>query len=347
MVSVNATSPFTFGSTDYIHVTITGLPIQGWSSNVVLSEDVGNREIAFQARSVASVINLVTSTQNPIVFSTLDFDTISGYNSSTGIYTIPESGIYQVSGSAVIRRTSTATLSATSTSLVTFDIIINGAAFGFGSRASSASFPSQNSEVTLRGGFTRQFSKGDQIRLSIIPTLDGGGTAQIPVSSHNLFSIHKISSPQTIAASEVVAARYSTDNTATAITSTLATIPYEDKILDTHNAYNPSTGVYTVPQSGYYTLSASIFTASFTPSSDVNVLQIVLQSVENGILSYINTRTGTVNNTTFSALTTTTGVFLSKGDQITVRISCSVSTTVGSTDAGRRSIFSISKITGV
>ena len=63
-----------------------------------------------------------------------------------------------------------------------------------------------------------------------------------------------------------VGARY-TGHTSASLTPFITTIKYNNKNYDTHSAYNPATGVYTVPVSGYYSGGGEISqtTANSTP----------------------------------------------------------------------------------
>jgi hypothetical protein len=118
-------------------------------------------------------------------------------------------------------------------------------------------------------------------------------------------------------------------------------LEYETKVTDTHGAYNTATGVYTVPETGYYSLGASYTTASFTPSSDTNVLSIGIN--KNGT-SIVNTtdRARTTIAITITLQASIVGQRLIKGDEITVSVSNSVtSITMGNNQAGNS--FSIAK----
>jgi hypothetical protein len=59
-----------------------------------------------------------------------------------------------------------------------------------------------------------------------------------------------------------VNAKYSLNATIGIPTTTITTVLFDTKSYDTHSAYNTSTGIYTVPVSGKYSVSASFFTGN-------------------------------------------------------------------------------------
>jgi hypothetical protein len=223
------------------------VPIQGWSSNVVLSEDAGNREIAFKS-ALQNPTSATFDGNSNLIFPASLIDTAAGYNTSTGVYTIPESGIYYVKGSVLIGGTE-----ANNNKLELR--IYNGASIinvGANTIQNSGLIYQQVNASTLY-----EFNKGDTVSLRVLteittPSITSG-------VQYHTFEIAKRSSPQTIAASEIVAASYSSTN-AESIPSTLSTTLVYETLLtgDTHNAYNTSTGEYTIPQTGWYNASASV-----------------------------------------------------------------------------------------
>lgn len=58
---------------------------------------------------------------------------------------------------------------------------------------------------------------------------------------------------------------YTTNATTAVVNNTV--LPYEDRVHDTHGAYNTTTGVYTVPVSGIYQINASAGTSTVTPGT--------------------------------------------------------------------------------
>jgi hypothetical protein len=135
-----------------------------------------------------------------------------------------------------------------------------------------------------------------------------------------------------------VSARYRSD-AGQAIGTSVTLLNYEDKLRDTHNAY--SAGVYTVPETGFYNISASFLTASFTPSAGNN--SIVLYLYINDVSYHqVLDRTGGTVATSYSPGSLSVNVRLSKGDTVKMYGLCAVATTMNT--ATEYNYFSIVRI---
>jgi len=105
-VPLTATVPMTFVSGDSISLKIS-VPIQGWSSDSVSSEDLGGRSIVVEGAGNGGLG--ITLNLTPIDF-TESRDTTASFDGS--IFTAPESGDYQIEGLTVIAVASTYVLKA-------------------------------------------------------------------------------------------------------------------------------------------------------------------------------------------------------------------------------------------
>ena len=203
------------------------VPIAGWSSSVEMSNNTDTRVVALQATGDPAS----ATSGNPIIFPTITYDTHGAYSVSTGRYTVPVSGYYHVHGSM-----------SSANAAVGFDLYKNAVA---GLRIG---FSDSNGEVTFSG--TTKVNTGDLIDLRPTATFDGSLTN---------YCIERLSGPASIAATETVAVRY-TSNTAQSMANTSATIVnFGNKTFDTHGAV--TTGAswkFTAPVSGIYRVSASI-----------------------------------------------------------------------------------------
>jgi hypothetical protein len=88
--------------------------------------------------------------------------------------------------------------------------------------------------------------------------------------AENWVYIERLSGPSQIAASELIAASYST-NTGTVTTGSTSIVVYGTKRFDTHGFYNPSTGVATAPSAGKFRVTAHVnfdLGAAFTGNSE-------------------------------------------------------------------------------
>lgn len=205
------------------------VPIKGWSSNSIQSEDIGNREI--RVRGAGNGGGLINALVDNIDFTEVE-DTTNSWNGTT--FTAPETGDYEINGIINISPASS-----------TWGIFsyINGVLYKLiGYVASSSVYVPISGTVNLIKGDTLTFRSNNTITLFN----DAAG--------HHIH-IQKLAQPQTILETETVAARY-TSNSGQSVGAT-ETIEFEDIDFDTHSAYNTSTGVYTVPVTGKYQVNCS------------------------------------------------------------------------------------------
>jgi|11BtaG_2_1085332.scaffolds.fasta_scaffold02446_4 hypothetical protein len=248
-------------SSERISIEAT-IPIQGWSSNAVSSEDLGGREV--RLRAVSNNGQTVNNTTSIFVYEEVQVDSTNSYDSSTGIFTAPESGTYLINGSFNIAGT---------TDICFASLRKNGVEIA---RNIQRSDPNSNPVVTS----ILDLVKGDEIAIFARSTTSNSAQTEV----YCFLDIQKLTSPQTILETETVAARYTSDSGQSGIGSG-TTIVYEDKDYDTHNAYDSSTGEYTVPVTGLYTINARIRVNELFPKGTViavNGTTITAQNVDNG-----------------------------------------------------------------
>ena len=213
------------------------IPVEGWSSNSVQSEDIGNREIRVQGRGNGNEV--LNTGVTPITFTETE-DTTASWSGTT--FTSPESGDYDVSG--CVRLNS-----------IVGDLAVYAYIDTTGTGSSYVNNKTLGYELTasliLPFAGTVKLEKGHllQLRPNQNVTLSNAVLAQ-----HNIH-IQKKAQPQTILETETVAARYTSNSGAAVLINSVYI--YEDLVNDTHNAYNISTGVYTVPVSGKYIIQGS------------------------------------------------------------------------------------------
>lgn len=257
------------------------VPIQGWSANTISSEDLGGRDVHFRAS------NIPTQSLGNVIFNTVDDDTNGSFDIGTGIYTIPEGGKYNIHAS-VPRNSSNTDFR--------LRLIVNGTTVVENLERTGAIGASNQIGITLT------LNKGDLVNLNSSQNFGSG------VQERGSFSITKLASPQTILETETVAAKYTSDS-GQSISSGGSTLIYENLVYDTHNAYDVSTGIYTIPVSGFYSINPK-YRQDTTTADLVTSIQ-----VNNVTLSATRVR-GVSNNFTGYDLA---DFYLNKGDEILIR----------------------------
>ncbi len=286
-----------FGTVGQICSLFARIPISGWSSNSVASNDTDTRVVAMLATGSAPAV----AANNPIVFPTVTFDTHGGYNPLTGKYTIPVSGIYRIN-----TYTTANPPLYTATSVYKDNVQqlpVSGSADGNGH---------------IEGSFLFQFNAGNVIDVRL------NNTISAPTGSKSAFSLERLSGPAVITSTETVTASYSiTTPAATAINTQFN---FDTKIFDTHNAVTIGAGVwkFTAPISGKYQISSSIINTGLNNTMAV---------FKNGSI-YRNMGYCITNQATGASIPGTTIVHLNAGEYIDVRSGSNTVTPVAGVFSG-------------
>lgn len=223
-----------FGASVTVSVLLK-IPIQGWSSSQVFSSDADTRVVAalIGGGSASATAN------NPIIYSTVGLDTHGAYSTVTGKYTAPVTGFYNIN----------ATGDGTAAAGTVYYISVNANTTAGYNRPIIA-----YQEVVNQG-----FSGSGKVYATAGQTIDIRATNNTGSYGTNAtFQIERISGPSQIAASESVSALYTGAPATGTFNSSFNTVTYGTKVKDSHNAY--SGGVYTIPTSGVYDISAQLLT---------------------------------------------------------------------------------------
>lgn len=239
----SSTSPVSFGNTDTIKWELQ-IPVVGKSSSIQMSDSSGDGRIVAMSAAKSTAQSIPTGVQTVVTgFTNIDSDVAGGFNSSTGVYTIQVSGQYDLYGSLGWANTSAVG--------ARYAILrVNGVVVATG-QVSGA-----NTEVTVSAKKTMQLKAGDQVTLVALQH-SGGAMNTHADANYNQFFISRIAGPTAIAASESVymLARTSAGQSIPTVTNTIVT-GWTTKDADSHNCFNMTTGVYTVPIAGTYQVNA-------------------------------------------------------------------------------------------
>ena len=277
-----------------------------------VSEDLGGRDVIVVA-SGSSGTSVGTSSN--IDWTNVQKDTTSSWNGTQ--FTAPESGSYDVEG--MIRADANAGH--------TIRAFVDGVGDKF-----FAILPTADDRLKFSGKILLEAGQVLSFRNTIVFT---------SVSDDNIHWIHieKEASPQTILETETVAARYTSDNGQTV--SDNSNIEFENLEFDTHNAYNTSTGVYTVPVSGLYQINATVLTAPVT-GTEGNIFGISVSvngvSEEDGRKSLKSTAS-VRNRSSVNPL-----LMLNKGDEVEVVCRENITNAITLDTSVTFNVFSIARI---
>lgn len=250
----------TLVSTGQLITLFARVPIAGWSSTTLMSNDTDTRSVAEKATSSSTTIG----TSNTIVISgTTEYSSHGAHSTSTGVFTVPVSGKYKISACQAATITSSVQnngiyMSARKNSVVISEmgrhICQNTAAQG----------------ISVSGSTEINAIAGDTFDVVIYRDANVASFALAGSASLNWVAFERLSGPATIAATETVSARYYAS--ATALSGTLATISWTTKDWDSHSGM--SAGTYTVPVSGKYMVTSALAISGTLVLNNTSVMEI-------------------------------------------------------------------------
>lgn len=225
------------------------VPVQGWGSSVVMSNDADTRVVSL---AVASNNNPSVTAGNPFEFDVTDKDSHGSWNASTYQYTVPVAGDYVVSANVQTNAVSYSAI-----------VYVNGSAVKQLFYSSSSILLSQGSALITN------LKAGDLIDLRPDATV-----TQANNSATTHMEIFRLSGPSAIAPTEVVAMRARKNSGSQTTSASFQTVTSWDEVsFDTHSAFNETTGVFTAPIAGFYDVRCTL---SYDPNATGNRgLQIV------------------------------------------------------------------------
>lgn len=285
-----------FGSTEDAAIR-AAVKIEGWSSNAIISEDIGNAIVAM--RYTHQTATALTATSTTLAYDTKDYDTHNAY--SGGVYTVPETGYYNIEALYSI---SNANLHQYEIRLVKNTSTIINQSFATRQATNSAHESCRLVDVL-------KLDKGDTLEIKI--SNNTGSDNLLADSAKNILSIYKINNPQTILETETVGLEVK-DGSGTSFTNSVWTdVTHDNTLKDSHGAYNSGTGEYTINVSGDYSISAGLKLLSMADGEPIFIAINI-----NGTREYFNVN---VSHNTYAGVNiSTSSVSLSKGDIVKIQI---------------------------
>lgn len=250
--------PMTWAVNDTLHLKFS-VPVVGRSASSRMSDGFDGRVIAFSG----SGANSGAVGSNTVVKFSGYIDKVGAYNPSTGEVEVKTSGYYKITAASLVVAGATPTVN----QYVNYILHVDGNLI--------RQFPVyvQNTGVQSWAGIVSwegDLVAGQKIRFLVdtnitSPTLATG-------TSQTYLQVHKAGGSPAISASEKVEVLYQTDS-GQSLTSAGSTIIYEDKLKDSHNAYNPSTGIFTAPRAGDLKIAYSVASITMSDSEFSTAVQ--------------------------------------------------------------------------
>lgn len=341
--AVTQAAPFTFGSGDFVSISVSGIPILGWGANGTLGQDADTRVVAAKYTLAGATYVAPAASDQPFKFDTLSYDThmAATYGSAaTFTYFAPVGGYYYWTIGYHIANTVTFTLQGT---VYIINAMINGTSFPgsclaeFFSPANTAYSPS----IVGNGG--HYLNAGDKLTFTNLS--DGTSLIVAIRPTRNYIEIHRMSGPAQVQANEVPKAGYNTTAAQSIANATTAIVNFDTKIYDTFGAV--TTGAswkFTSPRAGTVRVAAFITFASgiFTINN-----RIQLYLYKNGAL-YEGLNYTTIMATVTDPITAEGGtdVQVIAGDTLDIRVSHGEATARALTSTATENYVAISYTDG-
>jgi hypothetical protein len=227
-----------------------------------MSSDADTRVVAF--RSVGTPSGTLSASYNLVTYPAASHDTHGAY--SSGTYTVPVAGYYDVAASF----TATAA-SISSGEYVGIALRKNGNA-----TAMATSFTrcigTGNQIPTPLSVKSIYCNAGDTLAIYSVTNYSTPSFTGALASTESYFTVHLVSGPAQIAASETVAMRANTSTTT--ISGSVTTLLFTSTDFDTHGGYASGTGLYTVQSAGLYRVKGVMYLS--TTSAVDGLIQIYI-----------------------------------------------------------------------
>jgi hypothetical protein len=225
----------------------SGIPIAGWASNVLMSNDADTRVCL--VRVVKDNSQSVPDNTNTLVnYETVDHDTHGAWNLATDRFTAPSAGFYCVSVSTEF--------AANAAGQRANQLYIDGSLY-----CELGAQPVNSGTFTSRVfGTTVVYLRANQY-VEIFAYQSSGGALNVCVSGNDYtyLTIVKVQGPALPVSGENVACFAWNDTNQVTLTNGVYTkMGFNTKDFDTHNAFNTSLNRYTAPIAGIYEVISQV-----------------------------------------------------------------------------------------
>ena len=282
------------------------VPIVGWSSTTLMSNDTDTRVVAARYTKTAAQ-STSTGVDTAVSWPTVSFDTHAGMNTTTGEYTVQVAGVYEIS--AMIN------FQPNGTGLRLIGFYKGATIIGYGDRKNAVT---GGESTYVQGTIMVSAIPGDKI--SVYSTQTSGGSLNVgdDGANYNHVEIKRLSGPSAIAASEDVNARYTTSAGQSISNSTTTIIDYGTKDYDSHSRVTTgSSWKFTAGSAGRYSVAAR---ATFNSITLLATQGAYLQIFKNGVSVSDNLNQVATGAAVAYNLQITDDVYMIPGDYIDVRI---------------------------
>lgn len=313
-----------FDSGDRLLIYFT-VPIQGWEAEGTLAEELGGGNVVAHYRGSAATS--LSATPAIIKYTTEISDTTNSYDSSTGLFTAPESGYYDIDAGYACGVIATA-----ANQTATIYVYIDGSEYAY---RVQRSFNAQDFNQPIINLNALWLNKGQTVSVYGSSTIGASRTTGT-ATTYQYISVKKSATGSQKFETATVAARYTSNAGQSWVNA--GYLDYEDIDYDTHGAYDTSTGEYTVPISGKYIVSASGMCDS---EAWLDGYVLGLNIVVNGSATTQSLHyTAAMTSNLYTSVRDT--LDLAKGDVIEVQASTNISTNMNT--QSKRNVFSIIRI---
>lgn len=275
------------------------VPILGWSASVQMSDSADTRVVAANA-TLAAQQTISSSAVTRILLDTAAIDTHSMLSSNRLTIRVP--GLYTGFG-----KINTANMS--SGQRIIASVHKNGV-----TRYSSSEIHAASDDPTIIVPFMDNLIAGDYLEL-FVQSDDGSYT--ILNGNTTTLSLHRLSGPSAIAASETMTARYTANTGQTLTNSAITRIDFTTRDYDSHGSVaTGASWAFTANISGEFEINCNVGIQSFATGAAVNLrLFLYKDTVNTQNIGYMRA----ANETTIREISGKGIIKLLAGERINVR----------------------------